>query len=130
MKTATERKQEERNRKREAGLLLKQVWVPPDFWPVIQDLTTREAEAFVFAKSYQTRGQEQSMIAYTYELARELWLEVGVNAAVHDMNDAEARRFGKEVLRAMIKTMPDTPRAPLEMIEAAKAEMFGEENAD
>lgn len=130
MKTANERKQKERNRKREAGLLLKQIWVPPNFWPAIQDLTTREAEAFVFAESYQTHGQEQAMIAYTYELARELWLEIGINAGIRDLSEEDARSFGREVLRAMIKTMPNTPTAPVELVKAAKAEMFGDKDAN
>ena len=106
MKTATIRKQEERDRKRQSGLVLKQVWVPPHFWPVIQDLTTKEAEAFVFGKSYLTKTTEEHRTAHVYELARELWSEIAEHAAIIELDTAQAKVFAQDVIRAMIKTMP------------------------
>lgn len=125
MKTASERKRDERQRKREAGLVLKQVWMPPNLWPVVQDLATAESEAFVFSRSYTTKTPEDHTTAHIYETAREIWTEIGIRAGVHDMDAKEASEFGRKVLRAMLKTIPDDPRPHQSLIDFAKKETFG-----
>lgn len=130
MKTPNERKRDERERKRQSGLVLKQVWMPPSLWPVVQDLTTRENEAFVFSGRYTTQNDADHMTAYTYELARELWTEIAVQAFMQDIDQDGANAFGASVLRAMIKTMPANLHADAAAVKAAKLETFGEDDAD
>ena len=130
MKTPNERKRDERERKRQSGLVLKQVWMPPALWPVVQDLTTRENEAFVFSGGYTTQNDADHMTAYTYEFARELWTEIAVQAFMQDMDQDGANTFGAAVLRAMIKTMPANIHADAAAVNAAELETFGEDDAD
>ena len=127
MKTAMQRKQDERGRKRASGLVLKQVWVPPKAWPAIRDLATGEAEAFVFAGAYSTNTPAEHATAFAYGLASEMWQEIRLQAAA--TQQPSPYDFCLQVLRAMIKTAPEPfTVTPEDAIKARK--IVFEEDAD
>lgn len=114
MKTPAERKRDERKRKRESGLVLKQLWVPEAAWPLISDLATAEEEASVFevhtkGGSYDSSDTYDDGIHadFVYEFANELFEESLARGQIAFGTPEMGQNFARHVIRAMIKIYSD-----------------------
>lgn len=115
--TDSERQKRLIAKRKAQGLVLKRVWVPPEIWPAIKDLATKEAEEFVFSGSYLTTTEADHETAFAYELAREKWADIREQSLL--IGPDKSHDFCLRVLRAMLKTAPQ-PFTPTEE-EVAKA---------
>jgi hypothetical protein len=122
--TPAQRKAAERDRKRAQGLVLKQVWVPPQAWPLLSALATEEVETHVYSVQmnggvYGIEGdyEDGTSVSFAYELADELMQEVLARGENHFGAD-KAAPFLMRVMRAMLKTYDPNAKAIPELVKA------------
>lgn len=98
-------KRDERSRRKDSGLVKKEVWIPPQAWEALRDLADRETELFLRPAESISLGQPTAELAHSTAAA--LWTEVAIVAGMTKMTSPEARQaFLVEMLRAFIRTMP------------------------
>lgn len=124
--TPAQRKAKERKLKREQGLILKQIWIPPEAWPVISDLATDQAESLIHGATVNggsyMGGPEYDdgiSISFAYEYADEIANEALAYGEVLYGKD-RAAKFLMRVIRAMLKTYRPDRTAPEFQVNAIK----------
>lgn len=116
--TPAQRKAKERMLKREQGLVLKQLWVPPAAWAIISDLATDQIESLIHNVTMDGGSYSESpnyedgvSVSYTYEYAQELTNEILAYGELRYGKD-QASKFLMRVIRAMLKTYRPERLAP------------------
>ena len=120
-------KRDEREKKRAAGLVLKQVWIPPHIWPAIKDLSRSAQDEFLSKGAYSTKTTEEHNLALFHETAMSLWYEIGVCAGVTGFMGDKAQEFAAAVAREFLLTYPAKLHIDTDAVSIAKKEMFGDE---
>lgn len=127
--SVAQRKAAERARKREQGLVLKQVWVPPDAWPIIADLATQEVEEAEHAAA--TGGGSSGgaaeysdgvPVSYAYEKSLELAQDIMAEGEAV-LGDGMGHPFFRHVIRAMLKTYSTHTKPDPEWVTKVRKEM-------
>ncbi len=127
--TPAERKAAERERKRAQGLVLKQVWVTPEAWPIISDLATQDSEAEQF-RVYTEGGATDGLgdypdgtpVSLTYDVASEIANEILAQGEVLLGRD-RSPDFLRNVIRVMLKTYEPLRRAHPETVRSIRKDL-------
>lgn len=113
--SAAERKAAERERKRAQGLILKQVWVHPDTWPIIRDLSDQPIEQLTrYTNETYDDGIE---VWFPRSMADDLLAELMAAGKFHHGTDQAAKAFAAHVVRWMVKRLHETRPATSEDVK-------------